>query len=140
MPYFTLFFTSLGAATLLPGGSEALLLYYKSDGLNPLYLLIIASLGNTLGSIINYFLGKYANAWAIEKKYISSLHVDKSKKYFDKYGAFALLLSWTPIIGDPITFVAGILRYNFWKFLILVLFAKTARYLVLLYLYNLYTI
>jgi len=139
MPYITLFFTSLGAATLLPGGSEALLLYYKSDGLNPIYLLIAASIGNTFGSVINFYLGKYASSWAIEKNYIKSLHVNKAKKYFDRYGAFAILLSWMPIIGDPITFVAGILRYNFWKFLVLVLIAKTARYWLLLYLYNLYS-
>jgi len=139
MLYFTLFFTSLGAATLLPGGSEALLLYYKSNGLNPDYLLIVASIGNTLGSLVNYILGKYASFWAIEKNYIKSLHVEQSKKYFDKYGVLALLLSWTPVIGDPITFVAGILRYNIWKFFILVLVAKTTRYAVLLYLYNLYS-
>lgn len=134
--YILLFFTALGAATLLPGGSEALLLYYKSEGLNSFYLLIFATCGNTLGSVINFFLGKYASTWAIKKNYIKSLHVKKSKIYFDKYGSFALLLSWTPIIGDPITFVAGILKYNFWKFLILVFISKLLRYSFLLYIYQ----
>ena len=99
-------------------------------------LLIFATIGNTLGSIINYILGKYATNWAIKKNYIKSLHVEKSKKYFDKFGSFALLLAWTPIIGDPITFVAGVLRYNFWKFLALVFISKLGRYAFLLYLFN----
>lgn len=137
MVYLTLFLTALGAATLLPGGSEALLLYYKSEGFNTLLLLVFATLGNTLGSVINYFLGKYATSWAINKKYISQKSIDKGEKYFDKYGAFALLLSWAPIIGDPITFVAGILKYNFWKFLTLVFIAKFFRYIFLLYLFTL---
>lgn len=137
MVYLTLFLTALGAATLLPGGSEALLLYYKSEGFNTLLLLFFATLGNTLGSVINYFLGKYATSWAINKKYISQKSIDKGENYFDKYGAFALLLSWAPIIGDPITFVAGILRYNFWKFLTLVFIAKFFRYIFLLYLFTL---
>jgi len=121
---------------LLPGGSEALLLYYKSEGLNSYYLLAFAATGNTLGSVINFFLGKYASSWAIKKNYIKSLHVKKSKKYFDKYGALALLLAWTPIIGDPITFVAGVLKYNFWKFLLLVFISKLARYTFLIFLFN----
>ena len=131
----TLFLTAFGAATLLPGGSEALLLYYQSEGLNPFYLLISASVGNTLGSVLNFFLGLYAYEWAMKKNYINPLHVEKSKKYFDKYGSFALLLSWTPIIGDALTFVAGILRYNFLKFLLLVGIAKTLRYGFLIFIY-----
>ena len=126
----------MGAATLLPGGSEALLLYYKSQGFDTLLLLTFATLGNTLGSVVNYVLGKYATVWALRKNYIKALHVKKSKNYFDKYGAFALLLAWTPIIGDPITFVAGILRYNFWKFLILVFISKLLRYAFLLFIFN----
>ncbi len=85
---------------------------------------------------MNYFLGKYATNWAMKKNYIKALHIEKSKKYFDKFGIFALLLAWTPIIGDPITFVAGILRYNFWKFLILVAISKFTRYSFLIYAYN----
>ncbi len=112
------------------------MLYYKSEGLDTLLLLGFATVGNTLGSVVNYFLGKYATAWAMKKNYVKALHVEKSKTYFDKYGAFALLLAWTPIIGDPITFVAGILRYNFWKFLILVFISKLSRYAFLLYIYN----
>ena len=72
----------------------------------------------------------------MKKNYITSLHVEKSKGYFDRFGSFALLLAWTPIIGDPITFVAGILRYNFLRFLVLVGISKLGRYAFLLYMYN----
>ena len=111
-------------------------MYYKEEGLNPLYLLIAASIGNTLGSVVNFFLGFYASNWAMQKNYINPLHVEKSKKYFDKYGSFALLLSWTPFIGDPITFVAGVLRYSFLQFLIFVTISKTLRYIFLIFIYN----
>lgn len=121
---------------MLPGGSEALLLYYKSQNHNTILLLSFATLGNTLGSVVNYFLGKYAVFWAIKKKYMSQNAIDKGESYFKRFGAFALLLAWTPIIGDPITFVAGSLRYNFWKFLTLVFISKLFRYAFLLYMYN----
>lgn len=133
MAYFILFLSALGAATLLPGGSEALLLYYKKEGYSSEILLVVATAGNTLGSLVNYALGKYASSWAIQKKYIKALHVERAKGYFDRFGAFALLLSWMPIIGDPLTFGAGVLRYALWKFVLLVLVAKCARYLFLLY-------
>lgn len=136
MEYLTLFFTALGSATLLPGGSEALLLYLISEDFSPALLLFVATLGNTLGSLINYFLGLYASDWALKKNYIKALHVKKAQGYFDRFGAFAILLAWVPIIGDPITFVAGVLKYNFWKFLVLVTLSKFSRYWFLLYVYN----
>ena len=114
-------------------GSEALLLYYNSKGLDTLLLLGFATVGNTLGSVVNYFLGKYATVWAMKKNYIKALHVKRSKDYFNRYGAFVILLAWVPIIGDPITFVAGVLKYNFWRFLILVFISKFSRYAFLIY-------
>ncbi len=120
----------------MPGGSEALLLYYKSENYAPYLLLIVATAGNTLGSLVNYYLGRYALEWAFKKKYMKSSQVDMGKRYFQKYGAFALLLSWTPVIGDPITFVAGVLSYSLKKFIFLVLIAKLLRYSFLLYFYD----
>lgn len=93
-------------------------------------------MGNTLGSVVNFFLGKYATSWAVRKNYMSQKTIEKGKTYFDRFGSFALLLAWTPLIGDPITFVAGILKYNFWKFLILVFISKLSRYAFLLYVYS----
>lgn len=138
LAYFFLFFISFGAATLLPGGSEAYFLYLHSQAFSSSSLLIIATLGNALGSLLNYFLGKYAYGWSLQKGYVKSLHVNKAKRYFDKYGFMALLFAWLPIIGDPLTFVAGILRYKLWLFVFLVGISKFSRYLFLLYFYQLF--
>lgn len=133
MNLLTLFFVSLGAATLLPGGSEALFIYELTlDNPAILSLLIAASTGNTLGSCINFILGKYAASWAVKKDYMSQASIDKAHGLFERYGAFALLLSWAPIVGDPLTFVAGIAKYEWWKFLLIVGIAKTARYAFLI--------
>lgn len=128
MSYFSLFLTSFASATLLPGGSEALFLYLLSEHLSPILLLVIATLGNTLGSFVNYILGKYATDFALSKGYMKAKQLSKATQLFEKYGAWSLLFSWLPILGDPLTFVAGIVRYAWWKFLLIVCFAKLARY------------
>lgn len=129
MSYFSLFLTSFASATLLPGGSEALFIYLLSEHLSPTLLLAIATLGNTLGSFVNYILGKYATDFALSKGYMKEKHLIKASSVFEKYGAWSLLFSWLPIIGDPLTFVVGIVRYSWWKFLMIVGFAKFARYI-----------
>ena len=129
MSYFSLFLTSFASATLLPGGSEALFVYLLSEHLNPVLLLLVATLGNTLGSFVNYILGKYATDFALSKGYMKEKHLTKASSIFEKYGAWSLLFSWLPIIGDPLTFVAGIVRYAWWKFFLIVCFAKMARYI-----------
>jgi membrane protein YqaA with SNARE-associated domain len=128
--YLTLFTVSLLAATLLPLGSEALLLYDLSLGYNPILLILFATIGNTLGSVINYFLGYKGVDFLVEKKYANTKQLQKATNTFKKYGAFSLLLSWMPIIGDPITFIAGVLKYEFKKFVVLVFVAKGVRYIV----------
>lgn len=128
MSYFSLFLTSFASATLLPGGSEALFLYLLSQKLDPFVLLSVATLGNTLGSFTNYLLGKYATDFALAKGYMKEKQLHKATLLFEKYGAWSLLFSWLPLIGDPLTFVAGIVRYVWWKFFMIVCFAKLARY------------
>lgn len=133
----TLFFVSFISATLLPMGSEAVLLYKVSQTPDLKYLLfLVATLGNTLGAVVNYLLGRFLTLFAIKKGYMKEESLKKAERYFDKYGIFALLLSWVPIIGDPITFVAGSMEYRFWKFLLLVTFAKGFRYAVLIWFIN----
>ena len=131
MVYLILFITALISATLFPFGSEALLIYDIKEGYNIYLLLFFATLGNSLGSVINYFLGLKGEEYLINKKLINEKYISKTKTYFDKYGFWSILFSWLPIIGDPITFVAGILKYDFKKFLILVIIAKFSRYLFL---------
>ncbi len=120
-------------ATIIPFGSEAYFITLLSLGkYNNLLLLIVASLGNILGSIFNWLCGYYAN-YFIKKQWfpINNTMIDKGNKIFNKYGKWSLLLSWVPFIGDPITFVAGTLRYPIAPFLILVSIGKVGRYLVI---------
>jgi len=95
-------------------------------------LLLFASLGNILGSVFNWICGYYAS-YFVKKKWfpISKKKIDKASLFFSKYGKWSLLLSWVPFIGDPITFVAGTLRYSFLLFLLLVSIGKIGRYLIL---------
>ena len=135
MLYLTLFTTSLLAATLLPGGSEALLLYDLSQTDHIFFLFCAASLGNSAGSVINYFLGRKGMAYLVDKGYATQQILTRAHRQFEKYGAWALLLSWMPVIGDPITLVAGVTAYDFRKFVWLVLLAKSVRYGVVIALY-----
>ncbi len=128
MGYFGLFFTSFISATLFPGGSEAVLVYLLNENFSPALLLFVATIGNTLGSFVNYLLGKYAVFFALKQKYIKEASFDKAHHLFKRYGVWSLLFSWLPIIGDPLTLVAGALRYAWWKFLLIVSFAKLVRY------------
>ena len=132
--YLTLFTLSLLSATLLPGGSEALLLYDISQNHNLTLLLVAATVGNTLGSLINYFLGSKGIEYLLAKNIAKEKHLEKAHVYFEKYGAWALLLSWVPIIGDPITLIAGALKYDVKWFVMIVLFAKGMRYIMIAFL------
>ena len=133
MEYLYLFLNSLISATLFPLGSEALLLYYLSQNLNFVILLIFASVGNTIGSIINYWFGLKGEEYLKRKNIIKETNIIKYTKYFDKYGGYTLLLSWLPIFGDAFTLIAGMLKYDIKKFIILVFIAKFSRYTFVIY-------
>ena len=131
MVYLTLFFSALLSATLWPMGSEALLIY-DIEQHHPLWwLLTAATLGNTLGAVINYWMGLGGETLLEEKGVIQPKKFEKFKLLFEKYGAWTLLMSWLPLVGDLFTFAAGIAKYPFWRFLILVFIAKLGRYLIL---------
>ncbi|BFU78851.1 YqaA family protein [Arcobacter sp. 15-2] len=139
MNYLYLFFIAFLSATVFPLGSEALLLYDLSINLNVYILFLTATLGNTLGSIVNYYIGFKGEKFLARKKILKKEKVIKTKRVFDKYGAYTLLFSWVPIIGDPITIVAGMLRYDFKKFIYLTLISKGIRYLFVIMSYYLYS-
>ena len=131
MVYLTLFISALISATLFPLGSEAILLYDLNEGYSALWLLIWATLGNTLGAVVNYVLGYQGEKFLEKKNLIKKEKFTKFTKLFEKYGAYTLLLSWLPLVGDFFTLAAGVSRYPFWNFFMLVLVAKLGRYLVL---------
>ena len=98
-------------------------------------LLIIASSGNILGSIFNWYLGKKITIFQDRKWFpVSPEQLNKSQKYFQKYGLWSLLLAWVPVIGDPLTLLAGVLKVRFSIFFILVSISKISRYVFILYL------
>ena len=134
MVYITLFTVAFLSATLLPLGSEALLLYDVSEGYLLSLLWLFATVGNTLGSMFNYWLGLKGELYLEEKGYLSFEKMHKAKRSFDQYGGWILLLSWVPIIGDPLTLIAGVLQYNFKVFTVIVFFAKGLRYAVIIFL------
>jgi len=135
MVYFIMFFTAFCSATVLPMGSEAVLIYNVHQGYGLYLLFSIAVIGNTLGSYVNYYLGYKGEEYLVRKNILKEHKIEKYKQHFDKYGGFTLLLSWIPVFGDGFTFIAGILRYCQIKFFIYVFIAKFLRYFVLIVLY-----
>lgn len=128
--YITLFVVSFASATLLPMGSEVLLLYDISLGYSLVWIWLVATLGNTLGSVVNYILGYKGEEYLESKDYLQKETISKYKHYFQRYGGWLILLAWMPIIGDPITFIAGVLKYRFRYFVLLVTISKGMRYLI----------
>ena len=134
--YLKLFIISLLAATILPLSSEIVLTTMLLTNLfEKNILLIVASSGNILGSIFNWYLGKKITIFQDRKWFpVSSEQLNKSQKYFQKYGLWSLLLAWVPVIGDPLTLLAGVLKVRFSIFFILVSISKISRYVFILYL------
>ena len=134
--YFQLSLISFLAATILPFSSEVVLTtMYLSNSFEPYFLLIFASIGNILGSITNWYLGKKITIFQDRKWFpVSPDQLNRSQKYFQKYGLWSLLLAWVPIIGDPLTLLAGVLKVRFSIFFLLVSVSKISRYVFILYL------
>ena len=129
--YLSLLLISFLAATIFPASSELTLIgLLKANTYNYYLLLGSASLGNILGSVFNWLLGFYLFKY-INKKWFpfKENQIIAASKRFQKFGIWSLLFVWVPIIGDPLTFVAGILRVNFLLFLALVTIGKISRYL-----------
>ncbi|MBE9603989.1 DedA family protein [Acetobacteraceae bacterium H6797] len=131
--YLGLFGAALLAATILPMQSEAVLSGLILAGRQPVSaLLIVASLGNVLGSVINWLLGRSIEHFRDRRWFPASPSaLERAQGWYRRWGRWSLLLSWAPIVGDPLTVVAGVMREPFWIFLALVTIAKVGRYLVL---------
>jgi membrane protein YqaA with SNARE-associated domain len=133
LSYLTLFFVALGAASVLPMASEPMLvgMLLLADA-QPWLLVLVASLGNVLGSVINYVLGRMIERFRDRPWFpADNRALDRAQGWYHRWGRWSLLLSWAPIIGDPLTVVAGVMREPLWSFVLLVAIAKTGRYVVL---------
>jgi membrane protein YqaA with SNARE-associated domain len=127
-----LFMAAFLAATLLPAQSEAVVVGLLLGGYLPWLVLTVASLGNILGSVVNWCLGRGIEHFRHRAWFPASpAALERAEIWYRKYGRWSLLLAWVPIIGDPLTVVAGVLRERFAVFLLLVSLAKIGRYLAL---------
>ena len=131
--YCGLFLAAFLAATILPMQSEAALVGLILAGRQPVALLLLAaSIGNVLGSLTNWVLGRFIERFAKRKWFPASpAALERARRHYARWGHWSLLLSWLPIIGDPLTVVAGMLREPLWRFLALVTIAKVTRYALL---------
>lgn len=137
MIYLSLFVISFLAATILPFSSELTLAgLIATSNFDNLLLLIVASFGNILGSVVNWVLGFYSRNLSTKKWFpFKDKQIENSSKWFNKFGKWSLLFAWVPIIGDPLTLVAGLLRVRFLDFIILVAIGKVSRYVLIYYLF-----
>jgi membrane protein YqaA with SNARE-associated domain len=133
LSYLTLFVVGFLAATLLPASSEVLLLTLYQQGGGAVPLWIVATLGNSLGSCVNWWLGKEISRFRERAWFpVTAAQLNRAEKHFNRYGYWSLLFAWLPVVGDPLTFVAGILRVRLLLFVTLVVVGKGSRYAVLL--------
>ena len=126
-----LFLSSFISSTLLPGGSEVLLGYLvREQSIPPWQLLLAAISGNTLGGLVTFAMG-----WLLSVRWPMKAPEKKSQQraltWIHNYGPAALLLSWLPVIGDPLCFIAGWLRLNLIGSALLILVGKSLRYLLI---------
>lgn len=134
--YVGLAFSGFLAATLLPGGSEAILVAMLLSGqFDPTGLWFSASFGNVLGSWLTWAMGWLAAHWShrVPRWGIGPQRLQRAKAWFMQYGVWVLALAWVPIIGDPLCLAAGFLRVHWGVFLIWVTVGKAARYALLVW-------
>lgn len=137
--YLSLFFSALLAATLVPAYSEIVLAGLVKAGHDPLALWLWASAGNTLGSAVNWILGRYLLHFRDRRWFpFRADNLGRSQRWFQKYGVWSLLLAWMPVGGDALTFIAGVMRVRFVVFISLTAIGKATRYAILLGLLELF--
>ncbi|MGL4728434.1 MAG: YqaA family protein [Bosea sp. (in: a-proteobacteria)] len=134
--YLAMALAAFLAATLIPAQSEIVFAgLLAAKAADPIALFVVASLANTAGSVVNWFLGRLIADHGVERLPArlqpEPKRLEQARGMFARHGWLALLLSWVPIIGDPLTLVAGLMRYPLWRFCLIVLIAKAGRYGVL---------
>lgn len=134
MELASLFFSAFMAATIFPFYSEAWLFILLQQGHDPVWLVAAASLGNTLGALVNWYLGLYLLKYQHKRWfYFKETQIARMQVTFQRYGVWSLLLAWLPLIGDVLTLIAGIMKVRLLPFLLLVATGKTLRYIAVVY-------
>jgi membrane protein YqaA with SNARE-associated domain len=129
--YSGLFLAGFLSATILPMNSEAVILLMLSQDFDPWTCILIATIGNSLGGLTNYFLGLLGNPKWLKRIRISEEKIQSFEGRVQKYGYWLAFFSWVPFIGDPMTVALGFFRVSFWRVAFLVILGKFLRYLVL---------
>ncbi len=134
--YSGLFLTAFLAATLVPLSSEAVLAALsQARGFDVALLFALATLGNTLGAAVNWALGRFCLNWRDRRWFpFTGDQLKRAGARFRRYGLWSLLFAWVPVVGDPLTFAAGVLKVRFLPFLVLVALGKGGRYAAVLWL------
>lgn len=131
--YLGLFLTAFLSATLLPGGSEILFAGLLAAGHEPFALWAWATTGNSLGAALNWLLGRYLLRFRDRRWFpFDPDNLGRAQTWFQRYGVWSLLLAWAPVIGDGLTFIAGLMRVHFGLFLLLTTIGKGTRYAIVL--------
>lgn len=129
--YPALFLLSFLASTLVPLGSEWLLAVLLLNGFDPTMVVAVATVGNSCGALTTYAIGLWGGPFLVQRLLrISPDTQQRAERRFSRYGSWALLFSWVPILGDPLCLAGGILRTGFWRFVVLVSAGKLIRYLL----------
>lgn len=128
-----LFLAAFLAATLVPAQSELVLVaLLLSGGQDPAVLLAVATAGNVLGAVLNWAAGRFLMRVSGHPRFpFSPAQVARAQGWYGKWGWASLFGCWLPVVGDPLTLVAGMMREPLWRFLAVVTAAKLGRYLVL---------
>jgi membrane protein YqaA with SNARE-associated domain len=133
LSYWLLFGSAFFAATIFPFYSEVLLVTLLTQGKSTWLIWLFATVGNTLGAVVNWILGHYLLHYQTRTWFPFKLtELSRAQRWFQRYGVWSLLFAWLPVVGDALTFIAGIMRVNFFLFLILTAIGKGLRYWVVI--------
>lgn len=128
------------SATILPVSSEVLFIgAIESLGMNPWQAFTIASVGNCIGCCINYAIGRFGSGWVMTKLGIKDEKLERWHARFEKYDRWLWAANWIPVVGDPITIYAGIIKLDFREFLAWVVVLRTTRYLLMILFWDFFT-
>ncbi|MDP3995544.1 MAG: YqaA family protein [Patescibacteria group bacterium] len=127
--YVWLFLVGAIASTLIPLSPEVVAIAVWKGGMPVVASIAVLTAGNYAGNVLNYWVGRLGEHWVLEKYFrVKKARLDRAQRWFDRFGPPILLFSWLPVVGDPLTFVPGIVRYSFFKFSAYVLIGKIIRY------------
>lgn len=132
--YWGMLISAFLAGSILPFSSEVVMVALLAAGLNPILLIIYGSVGNVMGGMLNYALGRLGKLeWVEKHMHVKHQSIQKVRKYMEKHGTWIGLFSFVPVIGETITIVLGLTRANIFLSLLFISLGKTLRYAALVY-------